>query len=460
MNKLLTFTAAIMAVTSIYGCTDYLFQGTIDLTLPAEEEPEDETVEYPLSYTFNHPCALVSQKEIDRVKERIQDNDASDPVFASWQQLCKSSLCQSSYVPDPLEVVIRNGSANAASNNFITAAKDAAAAFQLALRWNISGEEEYAEAAMNILNSWADVCKEVTSSDNDQYLCAGFQGYTFANAAELLRSYSGWTSDDQNDFKAWLRNLWCEKNIWFLDNHGGPNTCELHYWSNWELANMASILAIGIYTEDSQLINYVYRHFREGTGSGCIKNMIPYDPVPDPDGHSAAIAQSMESGRDQGHATLVVSICAEMCQMAWNMGIDFWGTYDNKILAMCEYTAKYNCRPLGVGGYICETMPFTRYEYCQPGCGCSSSSHGAIHTEVSKDGRGSNRPCWDLIYSHYTHEKHLTAEHTYYTALYAEQLRYTSGVLTGDGGAGDSRYGTTSSAYDQLGWGTLLFYKD
>jgi len=31
------------------------------------------------------------------------------------------------------------------------------------------------------------------------------------------------------------------------------------------------------------------------------------------------------------------------------------------------------------------------------------------------------------------------------------------GVLTGDGGAGDSRYGGTSAAYDQIGWGTLLY---
>ena len=43
--------------------------------------------------------------------------------------------------------------------------------------------------------------------------------------------------------------------------------------------------------------------------------------------------------------------------------------------------------------------------------------------------------------------------------LFADQLRYTNGVLTGDGGSGDSRYGNTSAAFDQIGWGTMMFYR-
>jgi hypothetical protein len=53
----------------------------------------------------------------------------------------------------------------------------------------------------------------------------------------------------------------------------------------------------------------------------------------------------------------------------------------------------------------------------------------------------------------------LPANTCYYTKLFAEQLRYRSGKLTGDCGAGDSRYGSSNSAFDQIGWGTLLFYQ-
>lgn len=185
--------------------------------------------------------------------------------------------------------------------------------------------------------------------------------------------------------------------------------------------------------------------------------MIPYDPVEDPDGHGM-IAQSMESGRDNGHATLVISICAELCQMAWNIGIDFWGMDDSKILPMCQYTAKWNAKPNGT--FLCVSMPFTTYYYCQEGCGCSNKNHGAVHTEVANDsGRGKLRPGWDLIYAHYKHEKKVTDDQVYYVKLFADQLRYVDGVLTGDGGSGDSRYGTTSAAFDQIGWGTMMFYR-
>ena len=457
--RLIKFAVSAVALISATACTDYLKPGNIDLTLPEPEVEQQEKIEYPQAYSFNHPCALVAESDIKRVRQSVAAQISTDPVYASWQRFCENSFANKEYKYSPLETIIRSGAANAARNNFIQAAKDAAAAWQLALRWRISGEQEYADKAVEILNAWADICKNITSSDNDRYLCAGFQGYTFANAAELLRDYNGWSQADQSDFKVWLRTVWLERNRWFLDNHGGSSVCNLHYWANWELANIASVLAIGIYCEDADIINYAYKNFREGEGSGNIDHFIPFATVEDPDGKTYALAQCMESGRDQGHATLVIAICAEICQMAWNIGLDFWGTYDNKILAMCEYTAKYNCKPIGIGQYICDDMPFTPYEYCLSGCGCRNTGHGARHTVVSKDSRGSNRPCWDLIYSHYTKEKKLPSNHAYYTQLYAKQLRYNNGVLSGDGGAGDERYGSNSSAFDQLGWSTMLFYR-
>ncbi|MDE5636668.1 MAG: cell wall anchor protein, partial [Alistipes sp.] len=76
-------------------------------------------------------------------------------------------------------------------------------------------------------------------------------------------------------FKQWLLDVWYAKNYWFIENHGGSNVCDLHYWPNWELANLASILAIGIYTDNVEMVNFVYKNFREGKGSGAINHMIP-----------------------------------------------------------------------------------------------------------------------------------------------------------------------------------------
>ena len=452
MNKIVTAIAAAALVLGAGACNKNLQHGVTDLTLP------EETVD-PVQVTFNHPTAYVSGTDIARVKAAVAAADATDPVYVSWLQLCNSPWAQATIVPDVLETVVRGDPTGTGvpAENYIVCDQQAAAAFQLALRWQISGEAQYAEAARAILNAWAAGCKKITSNDANQMLLAGFQGHAFANAGELLRSYEGWTAAEQKTYGEWLKSLWYAKNYEFVSTHGGSNTCNLHYWTNWEFANLASILAIGVFLEDEDMVNFVNKEYLTGKGSGAIKNFVPYTPVADPSGLSAAIAQHMESGRDQGHGTLDISIGAELCRMAQNVGLDFWSAEGDRFLAAAEYTAKYNVKP--DGSYITTSMPFTRYEYCPSGCGCSDHKHSATHTAVSSDGRGTIRPCWDLLYAHYAKEANYSADKVYYTKLFAQQLRYTGGALTGDGGAGDTRYGNNSSAYDQLGWGTLLFYQ-
>lgn len=448
--------AALALILGASACGDRLSSGKNDLGL--DDGGGTGTSVPVVNVTFSHPCGYVNAADIARVKDHVAAASATDPVYVSWLNLCKSGFAQSTYTPSPVATLVRGDATGTgvSSENYIVADRDAAAAFQLALRWQISGDAAYAEAARTVLNEWARVCNKITANDNNQYLLAGFQGHAFANAAELLRSYSGWTSSEQTTFKKWLKDIWYAKNFWFIDNHGGSGVCDLHYWSNWELANLASIISIGAYLEDAEMVNYVNKQFLAGKGSGAVKNIVPYDPIADPSGKGNLIAQSMESGRDQGHATLVASMSAELCRVAQNLGLDFWGAESNRILAMFEYTAKYNAMPGGT--YITTTMPFTEYKYCT-GCSCSNKNHGDVHTVISADGRGTVRPCWDLIYAHYVKEKALPAKNVYYTKIFADQLRYTGGVLSGDGGAGDSRYGGTSSAFDQLGWSTLLFYQ-
>ena len=451
--RIICHSISVLLFAGFFGCDVSKPSQPMEL-ITVEEEKDYETV--PVS--FDHPCAYVNAEDIERVRAHVAAADPSDPVYAAWLDFCSSEWAQETVKPGALSTIVRGDPTGTGvdKENYIVCDRQAAAAFQLALRWRISGEVKYAEASRAILDEWASVAKRITANDNNQYLLAGFQGYTFANAAELLRDYEGWTSSEQNKFKEWLKELWYAKNHWFIENHGGSNVCDLHYWSNWELCNLASILAIGAYLEDADMVNYVNRQFLYGKGSGAVKNLVPFAPVADPDGKSGAIAQCMESGRDQGHATLCVSVTAELCRMAQNLGLDFWGAEQGRVLAFFEYVAKYNVKENGV--FITTSMPFSEYRYCVD-CACTNHSHGAVHQSVSADGRGKERPGWDLIYAHYVKEMKGAAGSCYYSKLFAEQLRYRDGLLTGDGGAGDPRYGSSSGAYDQLGWGTLLFYQ-
>ena len=92
-------------------------------------------------------------------------------------------------------------------------------------------------------------------------------------------------------------------------------------------------------------------------------------------------------------------------------------------------------------------------EYCID-CSCADKNHGTIHTAVADDnGRGNLRPGWEILFNHYAKVKKLGSGYKY-AKMAADKMRPEGGV---DGG---SRYGTNSGAFDQLGWGTLMLYRE
>ncbi len=78
----------------------------------------------------------------------------------------------------------------------------------------------------------------------DRFLAAGIYGYQFANAAELMRTYSGWASEDFARFQNMMLTVFYSMNHDFLVRHN--DAAVTNYWANWNLCNMASMEAIGV----------------------------------------------------------------------------------------------------------------------------------------------------------------------------------------------------------------------
>jgi len=332
---------------------------------------------------------------------------------------------------------------------------DAASAYQLALRWKITGNDAYAVAGIAILNAWMKKCTGYIVNtagefiDPNEYLIA-IQVHQLANAAEILRASNKWAAADFTSFKTWMSTVFYPPASKFLSLHSN-NKCALHYWLNWDLANMTAVLSIGILTEDNYKINEAIQYFKYGIGSGNIENAVPFT-YKDPDGNET-IGQCQESGRDQGHATLCVSLMAAFCQMAKNIGEDLF-TYDNnRALAMCEYVGKYNIGAVDNGSgersmtqfvYDDSRLPFTTYTNCE----------GGSWDKISPDSRGTVRPSWELV-------NRLAQDYgvsDVYTKMWVNKMREYAPLNFSDGGQGD--YGGNSGGYDQLGWGTLMFAKE
>ncbi|MEV5531961.1 alginate lyase family protein [Streptomyces prunicolor] len=369
--------------------------------------------------TFTHPGMLHNAGDINRAKVRVAAG--TDPWLSGWNRLTANSHSQSTWTNRATATIIRGGD----GQNYSLLYNDIAAAYQNALRWKVGGTEANAVCAASILNAWSATLTSVTGNA-DRFLAAGLYGWQFANACELMRDYSGFNLAAAQQM---LANVFYPLNNSFLTNHN--DACITNYWANWDLCNMASILAIGILNEDSAKYDQAVTYFKSGAGNGSIAHAVPY-LYTDSDGY--ALGQWQESGRDQGHTVLGMGQMGAICEMAWNQGDDLYSYDSRRFMKAAQYVAKYNAG---------SDVPFTTYTW-GTGQSCAQSSQ----TVVSAASRGQIRPVWAMLHFHYN--RRIGLDDKYISAMYYN-------LVAPEGGGGD--YGSDSGGYDQLGFGTLMYAK-
>lgn len=470
----------VLTATALFGCSE-IEDGVNDI----DSWPKVES--YVPEGGLPHPCMLHTNEDFAYIKEKLEANE--QPWTNAFNHMTRSSntYSQKGYFPNPVKKLARLDATNWGpidrwiSNgieadwyegihaNYMNFSRDCAAAYAQAVLWKITDDEEYAKTAVNILNKWAKTCvgyivgKDGSFIDPNEQLIA-LVVYQFANAAELMRDYSGWSADDFTTFKNWMVDVFYTRNSAFLSSHSSAK-CPVHEWFNWDLANMTSMLSIAILTDDNFKINEAIQYFKMGAGSGMIYNGIPFTHQ-DPDS-SEKLGQCQESGRDQGHSALCAAMLAIFCKMAASVGEDLFA-YDGYLpLSMFEYHAKYNVGTLeeksadGKSWYMRQfrydvsSLPYTTLEKCTNSN--SSEQWPSISYEEHKNGnesRGVCNPAWELICR--MAEDH--GQSAIYSTMYRDQMRLNPNRGYCDGGAGD--YGPDSGGFDIFGWGSLLYARD
>ncbi|MFD5264679.1 alginate lyase family protein [Streptomyces sp. NPDC058335] len=367
---------------------------------------------------FTHPGMLHNWGDINRAKVRVAAGN--DPWLSGWNRLTANAHAQSTWTPRPQATVVRGGT----GENYGLLYNDIAAAYQNALRWQVTGSEAHGRCAANILNSWSSTLTTVTGNA-DRFLAAGIYGWQLANAAELVRDHVAF---DLAAFQEMMVSVFYPLNNQFLTGHN--DACITNYWANWDLCTIASVMAIGILTEDAAKYDQAVTYFKSGAGNGSMAHAVPYLHT-DADGY--ALGQYQESGRDQGHTVMGMGQLGAICEMAWNQGDDLYSYDSRRFMKAAQYVAKYN---LG------NDVPFTTYTWGS-GQNCAQQSH----TVVSASSRGQVRPVWAMLHYHYNRRLGLDDK-------YIAQMCFS---VAPEGGGGD--YGSTSGGYDQLGFGTLMYAK-
>jgi len=81
-----------------------------------------------------------------------------------------------------------------------------------------------------------------------------------------------------------MTTVFYPQNAYFLDTHGGGNPdypvgaentpSSFDQWANWDLCNMASVIAIGILADDQAMFDNAVNYFYSGIGEGRIDHLV------------------------------------------------------------------------------------------------------------------------------------------------------------------------------------------
>lgn len=385
-------------------------QGSVapaDAVLPASGAAAAAT-----SVGFSHPGLLLAEADFTRIRDCIKAGE--QPWSTWWTTLCANSATDLNGKPSARSAVYRS------DRSVYAMYRDIQRAYCCALRWKISQDDRYADLAVATLDAWSAELKRVWSrpdgssapEDWTGWLIAGIQGHQWANVGELMRTYSKWAPDAIARFQNMLLTVFASLSSgWLTDT----STKGQHFGSfaNWDLAALCGTFAIGVFCDRADLyqqaIDYYKANnlgdFRAAFGNGASAHSVYFM-------HPGYFGQWQESGRDQGHATLGMSLCGALCEMAWKQGEDLYGFDNNRFLAGAEYVAKSNLLDAAGKPYV---MPFAR----------QWSSQG-VFTAANNQSYQNLRGCWEPLYNHYVNRMGIDAPNVTKIVAKTEQ-NYWSG---------------------------------
>ncbi|MEH6548790.1 MAG: alginate lyase family protein [Pseudomonadales bacterium] len=356
------------------------------------------TVSANAAMTFVHPGALSTQQDLDFVKQQI--SKGAQP-WKSEFELVKNST-SASRKPHALTHI---NSRNNSEANIIH--DDALAAYSQALLWVFSGEEIYAERSVAILNAWS-ILQGFTSGSDQDKLQAGWIGAVFAPAAEIMRSYDGWSASEVASFQTMFKRAFY------------PQLKTVSPWNgNVDLTQIDAMMSIAVFNEDEQLFNQgLARLERRNPSYFYLTSDGDTPPAIDGDGGDVQAFWSQptqwvdglnqETCRDNGHhSQYALGSALHAAEVAWNQGVDVYTINQARFTAAMELMASQLLS--GTVDTCTDTKATTdRYNTWEVGYNHYHNRAGIELPNtrmliVQQIRTNSQRATWNLIYETLTH---------------------------------------------------------
>jgi hypothetical protein len=165
--------------------------------------------EIKVSQGFSHPAVLLNRDQITIVQNKIAANQ--EPWKSMLARLKSNSRGSLSYTAIPVSVMSCGQEKPTATDVGCSRSRnDALAAWTQTLIWAYTGDQNYANNAIRILNAWSSTLTKITfdstnAATKNGPLNAAWLGEMFTRSAELLKHYgSGWSAADSLRFQNML----------------------------------------------------------------------------------------------------------------------------------------------------------------------------------------------------------------------------------------------------------------
>lgn len=206
--------------------------------------------------SFVHPAVLNTQASLQFAAGQVNGGDQGR--LDSYQKVLDFINSHDYPTSFPSRVVVGSNGVTTPSKSQIR--KDAELAYALALRWTKTGNFDYANQCIGILNGWSynftgyDLVPNAGTNANQPDLEASWTTPSFVAAAEIIRYYkvngvgSGWSDADIQQFSNYLN----------LVKNNYINNTPTSYNNNWDASAGYAKMAIGIFLNSTTVYQNGY----------------------------------------------------------------------------------------------------------------------------------------------------------------------------------------------------------
>jgi hypothetical protein len=288
---------------------------------------------------FYHPGVLVNRAQLEFVKAKVA---AGQEPWKSAFEAAKSSEYGALDYKAHAWQTCECGPFSKPDLGCKDEQRDSEAAYTQALLWFMSGDKNYAENAIRIMDAWSNTLTGGHKNSNGP-VQAAWCGEQWPRAAEIIRyTYDGFSADEIERF----RKMLAEQYVPSLVNGSGEN-------GNKELSMSEALINIGVFNDDRDTFDRGVKMWRgrapayiylTSDGPTPLK-AVGWDTMPiwGNKGLTTPFVDGLlqESVRDSQHANLGLSAMVNAAETARQQGVDLYGEQSKRITAALEFQAQY-----------------------------------------------------------------------------------------------------------------------